>query len=147
MTDPPQRLLFLCTGNSCRSQMAEGMLREWGGDRFEACSAGSNPAGSVHPLAVQAMKEIGIDISAQTSKSIVDFLPPPPNCEPPDIIISVCDTAAKNCPTFPGNVKRVSWPFDDPADATGSDDDKMSSFRKVRDEIRTAIETRLIERR
>ena len=137
------RILFLCTGNSCRSQMAEGLLRDLAGDRFEALSAGSNPAGYVHAGAVQAMNELGIDISDLRSKSIDEFLPPVG--EPPDTIISVCSNAEHDCPTFPGNVERLHWPFDDPAHATGSDEEKLACFRRVRDEIRTALTRRLIE--
>ena len=138
----PQRVLFLCTGNSCRSQMAEGLLREHGGDRFVALSAGSKPAGYVHLMAVAAMAELGIDISRQQSKSINDFLPP--NGQPPHLIISVCSGAEKECPNFPGDVTRLHWPFDDPAYATGSDDEKAGEFRRVRDEIRAALGARLL---
>lgn len=133
-----RRVLFLCTGNSCRSQMAEGLLREIGQGRIESLSAGANPAGYVHPLAVRAMSEIGIDISSQTSKHINDFLPP--RGTPPDLIISVCSSAEKECPLFPGVVERWHWPFDDPYHAPGSDEEKMVEFRRVRDEIRSALE-------
>ena len=133
MSDTPQRVLFLCTGNSCRSQMAEGLLRHLGEGRFEALSAGANPAGYVHPLAVAAMQELGVDVSAQQSKHINDFLPP--EGKPPDLIISVCSSAEKECPVFPGPVERLHWPFDDPAHATGTDEEKLSEFRRVRDEI------------
>ena len=138
-----QRVLFLCTGNSCRSQMAEAWLRELGGNRFEALSAGAKPAGYVHPLSIVAMQEVGIDISSQTSKHIRDFLPSAGT--PPDLIISVCGNAEKECPNFPGRVQRWHWPFDDPAHATGSDDEKMLEFRRVRDEIRTRIESGLLQ--
>ena len=138
MSNRKKRVLFLCTGNSCRSQMAEGLLRELGGHRHEALSAGAAPAGYVHPQAVEVLREIGIDISRHASKSITDFLPP--NGVPPDLIVSVCDAAAENCPTFPGNVERLHWHFDDPAHATGSDEEKMTCFRRVRDEMRSAIE-------
>lgn len=136
------RVLFLCTGNSCRSQMAEGWLRALGGDRFVSLSAGAKPAGFVHPMAVGVMREVGIDISAQVSKSIADFLPP--DGTPPDVIVSVCDAAAKDCPTFPGAVERIAMPFDDPAHAQGSEEEKLACFRRVRDEIRAAIEQRFI---
>lgn len=122
--------------------MAEGLLRELGGDRFVALSAGAKPAGYVHPMAVDAMTELDIDISAQASKSINDFLPPAG--EPPDLIISVCGAAEKECPNFPGAVARKHWPFDDPAYATGTDDEKRSEFRRVRDEIRATLEERLL---
>lgn len=122
--------------------MAEGLLRELGGNRFVSLSAGAKPAGYVHPMAVEAMSQIGIDISAQQSKSINDFLPPAG--EPPDLIISVCGSAEKECPNFPGDVTRLHWPFDDPAYATGTDDEKRGEFRRVRDEIRTTLEERLL---
>ena len=134
-----QRILFLCTGNSCRSQMAEGFLRHLYGDRFESLSAGAKPAGYVHPRAVTAMAECGIDISSQVSKSIRDFLPP--QGTPPDVVIGVCSTADENCPVFPANVERWQWPFDDPFHATGSEEQQMTEFRRVRDEIRRRIES------
>lgn len=134
-----RRILFLCTGNSCRSQMAEGWLRHLYGDRFEALSAGANPAGYVNEKAIAAMAEVGIDISQQTSKHINEFVPP--QGELPDVIISVCSTADENCPTFPGNVERWPWPFDDPYYATGSEEDVMNEFRRVRDEIRQKLES------
>lgn len=133
MAKSPQRVLFLCTGNSCRSQMAEGLLRHLGGERYRPLSAGADPAGYVHPLAVTVMAELGIDISHQTSKHINEFLPP--EGEPPDLIVSVCSSAEKECPAFPGEVERLHWPFDDPAHATGDDDEKLAEFRRVRDEI------------
>lgn len=138
MNDGPTRLLFLCTGNSCRSQMAEGLLRRMAGDRYESLSAGAKPSGYVHPLAVEAMRELGIDISEQTSKSIDEFLPP--NGTPPDVIVSVCSAAEKECPIFPGDVERMHWPFDDPADAEGSDAEKLPVFRRVRDEISARLQ-------
>ena len=138
-----KRVLFLCTGNSCRSQMAEGLLRELAGDRFESLSAGANPAGYVHPMSVQVMQELGIDISSQSSKHINEFLPP--QGTPPDLIISVCSSAEKECPLFPGDVQRWHWPFDDPAHATGTDDQKLAEFRRVRDEIRSRLVHELIE--
>ncbi|MCL4114566.1 UNVERIFIED_CONTAM: hypothetical protein GTU68_061269 [Idotea baltica] len=122
--------------------MAEGFLRELAGDRFESLSAGAKPSGYVHPMAVTAMNDVGIDISAQVSKSINDFLPP--NGTPPDLIISVCSAAEKECPIFPGAMERLHWPFFDPADATGTDEEKMAVFVRVRDEIRTRLETELI---
>lgn len=138
MNTKMKRVLFLCTGNSCRSHMAEGYLRAAFGDRCESLSAGADPSGYVHPLAIAAMEEIGIDVSGHSSKSINDFLPP--QGTPPDLIISVCSSAEKECPVFPGNVERLHWPFDDPAHATGTDDEKMTVFRRVRDEIKTAID-------
>jgi len=142
MIEASRRVLFLCTGNSCRSQMAEGLLRELSGPGIESLSAGAHPTGSVHPLAVDSMHELGIDISGQLSKSIHDFLPPAGT--PPDVVISVCENAADECPVFPGpGVERLHWPLDDPAAAT--DDEKRTVFRRVRDEIRVAIEEYLSE--
>ncbi|MGZ0165951.1 MAG: arsenate reductase ArsC [Planctomycetales bacterium] len=140
--DHKKRVLFLCTGNSCRSQMAEGLLRELAGDRFEALSAGSKPAGYVHKGGIQAMSELGIDISDLRSKSINEFLPP--EGTPPDLIISVCSGAEHDCPIFPGTVERLHWPFDDPAHAEGTDEEKLACFRRVRDEIREAVTEKLI---
>jgi arsenate reductase len=134
-----KRVLFLCTGNSCRSQMAEGFLRYLAGDRFESLSAGAKPAGYVHPRAVQVMAEVGIDISGQQSKSIHDFVPPQGIA--PDVVIGVCSKANENCPVFPAAVERWHWPFDDPYHASGSDEEQMAEFRRVRDEIRQRIET------
>ena len=119
--------------------MAEGYLRELRGDLYESLSAGAKPAGYVNQKAVEAMQEVGIDISSQQSKSINEFLPPEGN--PPDIIVSVCDTADQNCPVFPGNVQRISMPFDDPYYAEGTEEEIMNEFRRVRDEIRAAIES------
>jgi putative ABC transport system ATP-binding protein len=132
------RVLFLCTGNSSRSQMAEGLLRTSFGDRFEALSAGSRPAGFVHPLAIAAMREIGTDVSTQRSKSIREFLPP--EGTPPDFLVILCDSAAKECPAFPADVRRLDWPVDDPGHVTGTDDERLAAFRRTREELRTAIE-------
>jgi arsenate reductase len=123
-----QRVLILCTGNSARSQMAEGWLRAHAGDRFEVFSAGSQPAGYVHPGAVAAMREIGIDISGQTCKSMLQFIG-----QPFDDVITVCDTAAENCPVFPGPARRYHRDFADPAQAPESEQPVV--FRRVRDEI------------
>ena len=144
MCSGKKHVLFLCTGNSCRSQMAEGLLRHLAGESFTCFSAGSKPSGFVHPMAVEAMRELGIDISSQTSKSIQTFLPP--DGQPPELIVSVCDSAAEQCPTFPGSVIRLHWPFDDPANAEGSDEEKMTVFRRVRDEILAAIEWYFLEK-
>ncbi len=133
-----KRVLFLCTGNSCRSQMGEGLLRTFYGDRFEALSAGADPAGYVNDKAVTAMTEIGIDISSNRSKHIDEFLPP--QGEVPDIIIGVCSTAEDNCPVFPASVERWQWPFDDPHYAEGDEEFKMNEFRRVRDEIRARLD-------
>ncbi|MCS7008387.1 MAG: arsenate reductase ArsC [Chthoniobacterales bacterium] len=123
-------VLILCTGNSCRSQMAEGILRHTANDCIEVASAGSNPAGFVHPKAIAVMKEIGIDISTHTSKSFKEFLN-----KPVHTVITVCGHADQACPTFPGQVNRYHWPFDDPGNAIGSEEFVLSEFRRVRNEI------------
>lgn len=128
-----KRVLFLCTGNSARSQMAEGLLRHIAGDSYEVFSAGTHPVG-VNPFAIQVMKEIGIDISHHRSKSLSEFLN-----EPFDFIITVCDRANETCPAFPGDVTRIHWGFDDPAAAQGSDEERLSVFRRVRHEIATRL--------
>lgn len=138
MDSDKKRVLFLCTGNSCRSQMAEGFLRELFGDRFESLSAGANPAGYVNAMAISAMQEVGIDIGTQRSKHINEFLPPAG--ELPDIIISVCSTADENCPLFPANVERWQWPFDDPHYAEGTEEERMAEFRRVRDAIKQRLQ-------
>ncbi|MEO0156184.1 MAG: arsenate reductase ArsC [candidate division WOR-3 bacterium] len=127
------KVLFLCYHNSARSQMAEGLLRELGGDKFDVYSAGIEPT-KVHPLAIKVMQEIGIDISNQKSKSAVDFL-----SEHFGYIITVCDDAKEKCPVFPGIAMRLHWPFEDPALASGSEEKKLLVFRKVRDQIREKI--------
>ncbi len=128
-------ILILCTGNSCRSHLAEGILRAVAKDRFRVASAGSKPAGYVHPLAVKALAEIGIDISAHTSKHMNEFLD-----QPVETVITVCGNADQACPVFPGQLNRHHWPFDDPAHANGTDDEKLAVFRRVRDEIRRVFE-------
>jgi arsenate reductase (thioredoxin) len=134
MTELPL-ILVLCTGNSCRSHLAEGILRAASGGRFRVASAGSKPAGYVHPLGIEAMKEIGIDISNHRSKHLDEFL-----SERVETVITVCGNADQACPIFPGQVNRHHWGFDDPAHAEGSDDEKMIVFRRVRDEIRRVFE-------
>jgi len=141
MSTQNRRILFLCTGNCIRSQMAEGWLRHLAGDYCESLSAGAAPAGFVHKLAILVMQELGIDISKQKSKSIREFLPP--QGSPPDLIISVCDSASENCPVFPGEVDRLHWPFDDPYYSECEGEDLINEFRRVRNEIRAAIETGL----
>lgn len=128
-------ILILCTGNSCRSHLAEGILRAAAKDQFLVASAGSNPAGYVHPLAIKAMAEIGIDLSAHTSKHMNGFLN-----QPVETVITVCGNADQACPVFPGQVNRHHWPFDDPAHAAGTDEEKLVVFRRVRDEIRRVFE-------
>lgn len=129
-----KRVLILCTGNSCRSQMAEELWNMLGNGEWEAHSAGSKPAGYVHPLAIRAMAELDVDLSAHRSKSLDEFVD-----QPFDLVVTVCDNARESCPVFPGAAQTLHWPFDDPADATGSDDEKMTTFRRVRDEIREKI--------
>ena len=124
-------VLILCTGNSSRSHMAEGVLREVAGDLLDVQSAGSDPAGFVHPLAIRALAEIGIDISAHASKHLNEFL----NREV-ETVITVCDDADRACPVFPGQVNRHHWPFPDPAKATGSKAEIWKTFEQVRDDIR-----------
>lgn len=124
-------VLILCTGNSCRSHMAEGILRETAGDLLDVQSAGSNPAGYVHPLAIKAMAEIGIDISSHASKHMNDFLE-----RDVHTVITVCGNADQACPMYPGQVARHHWGFDDPAHAPGDEAAQMVVFRRVRDEIR-----------
>lgn len=124
------RVLILCTGNSCRSHMAEGILRDAAGDLLDVHSAGSRPVGYVHPKAVAAMAEIGIDISAHTSKHMDEFLD-----RGIETVITVCNNADQACPAFPGQVNRHHWAFDDPAHAAGSEEKVMQEFRRVRDEI------------
>ena len=129
------RVLFLCTGNSVRSQMAEGLLRAMAGERFVVLSAGTNPAG-VNPLAIEAMREIGIDISHHRSKNVNEFLG-----QPVEYVITVCDRAKEACPVFPGTYKFLSWSLDDPAAVTGTKETKLQAFRHIRDEISRNIET------
>lgn len=124
-------ILVLCTGNSCRSHLAEGLLREAAGDLFEIASAGSKPAGYVHPLAIRAMAEVGLDISKHHSKHMGEFLD-----RPVETVITVCGNADQACPIFPGQVNRHHWPFDDPAHATGTEEEQLAVFRRVRNEIR-----------
>jgi arsenate reductase len=128
-------VLVLCTGNSCRSHIAEGILRNSARDKFRVASAGSKPAGYVHPLAIQVMNEIGIDISAHHSKHMNDFLQ-----QKVETVITVCGNADQACPMFPGQVNRYHWGFDDPAHATGTGEEKLVVFRRVRDEIKMVFE-------
>jgi len=124
-----QKVLFLCTGNSCRSQMAEGLLRNLAGARFDVASAGTRPAG-LNPTAVEAMQEIGIDISGHRSKDVSEF-----DGQRFDTVITVCDRVRQACPVFPGANKMFHWSLDDPAEAQGSHEERMAVFRRVRDEI------------
>lgn len=124
-------VLILCTGNSCRSHMAEGILRAAAGDLVDVFSAGSKPAGYVHPKAIAVLAEIGIDISAHTSKHMNEFL-----TRPITTVITVCGRADQLCPVYPGQAHRHHWGFDDPAHATGTEEEILAEFRRVRDEIR-----------
>jgi arsenate reductase len=128
-------ILILCTGNSCRSHLAEGILQKALGDEYEVRSAGSRPAGFVHPLAVRVMKEIGLDISGHRSKHLEEFLE-----QQVETVIAVCANADQACPIFPGRVNRYHWDFDDPAQATGTEEEKLTVFRRIRDEIRKVFE-------
>ena len=134
MPDPSKtRVLILCTGNSARSQMAEGLLRHMGGDRFEVFSAGTKP-GLVRPEAIAVLAELGIDISQHRSKSVDEFLG-----QPLDLVITVCDNAKESCPVFPAQVRRLHWPFPDPAHIEGTEDERRAAFRAVRDQIEARI--------
>jgi arsenate reductase len=128
-----QRVLFLCTHNSARSQMAEGLLRHMAGDRFEVASAGTERT-RVHPLAIAAMRELGIDLAGHASKTLDAF-----TGERFDHVITVCDRANESCPIFPGATERLHWGFDDPSAATGSDAERLAAFRTVRDAIRERL--------
>jgi arsenate reductase (thioredoxin) len=129
-------VLFLCTGNSCRSQMPEGFLRQFGGDRFTACSAGTEPAERLHPLAIEVMEKKDIDIGQSKPKNVSEFL----GRLPVRHLIIVCDGANEKCPRiFPGMMNRMFWPFDDPAVFHGPPEATLEKFRAVRDEIETRI--------
>jgi len=130
-----QRVLILCTGNSCRSQMAEALWESLGEGLWQAESAGSKPSGYVHSLAIRAMRELGIDISANQSKSLDQF-----RQQPFDLVVTVCDNAQEACPVFPAARQTLHWPFVDPADATGADEEKLIVFQRVRDEIKHKIQ-------
>jgi arsenate reductase len=129
-----KRVLFLCTANSARSQMAEGLMKLLGSGKWEAQSAGTFSS-FVHPLAIQVMKEISIDISQQTSKSMDQFVN-----ETFDYVITLCDEAAISCPAFPGEGKRLHWPLEDPAAAVGSMEERLAVFRRIRGEIKRRID-------
>jgi arsenate reductase len=135
MTTEKPTVLILCTGNSCRSHIAEGILRQAAGASLDVQSAGSKPAGYVHPLAIKAMAEIGIDISQHRSKPLTEFLD-----QKVETVITVCGNADQACPIFPGQVNRHHWPFYDPAHAEGTDEEKLQVFRQVRDEMRRVFE-------
>ena len=124
-----QRVLILCTGNSARSQMAEGLLRARAGDRFEVESAGTKPS-LVRPEAIAAMRELGVDLTSHRSKSVDEF-----RGQHFDYVITVCDNAKESCPVFPGSVTRIHWSFEDPAAATGDEAARVAEFRRIRDQI------------
>ncbi len=133
------RVLFLYTHNSARSQMAEGLLRELGGDRFEASSASTEQT-HVRPLAIQAMAELGIDISHHKSKTLDPFVN-----ERFDLVITVCDDANEACPVFPNAAQRWHWSIDDPSKSTGSNEQCLEAFRQARDELKTRIESEILD--
>ena len=139
MADTPgrSRVLFLCTHNSARSQMAEGLLGHLAGDRFEPFSAGTE-ATRVRPEAIEAMREIGVDISGQRSETLDQYLD-----EPFDYVVTVCDDANESCPVFPGAKRRLHWSFADPSGAEGAE--RLPAFREARDGIRARIETELLD--
>ena len=136
-----RRVLFLCTHNSARSQMAEGLLMHLAGDRFEVHSAGTE-ATHIRPLAMQAMDEVGVDISGQESKTLDRYLD-----ESFDYVVTVCDEANEACPFFPGAKERLHWSFEDPSQAVGSEDERLAVFRRVRDAIREHIEQELVNKK
>ncbi len=129
-----KRILILCTGNSCRSQMAEGLVNHLLADQWEARSAGTQPALQVHPLAVEAMAEIGIDISGGKPEGLVNYLQ-----QPWDLVFTVCDSAKERCPVFERAVEQLHISVDDPAYATGTEEERRAAFRRVRDEIRERL--------
>ena len=134
------RVLILCTGNSARSQMAEGLLRHDGGPEYEVFSAGTHPS-HVRPEAIQVMREAGIDISGHRSKSVDEFLG-----KSFDYVVTVCDNARDNCPIFPGATKRIHWNLEDPASVQGTEEERLAAFRLVRDQLRERVKSFVHER-
>lgn len=130
-----KKVLFICTGNACRSQIAHGLLQDMAGNRFEVFSAGSHPS-RVHPMSIVVMEEVGVDISHHTSDYVDDYLD-----EGIDIAITVCDNANQACPMFPGEVERIHWSIDDPFKGWNFDTSQMDSFRETRREINERLET------
>ena len=130
-----RKILILCTGNSCRSHMAEAILRRAAGDLFEVYSAGSNPKGHVHPLAIQVIEELGINTSGHTSDHVNAYLD-----KGIHTVITVCGNADQACPTFPGHIKRYHWGFEDPPHAQREDESELAAFRRIRDEIKLVFE-------
>ncbi len=141
-TEKKPTVLILCTGNSCRSHIAEGILRAAAGEILDVQSAGAKPAGFVHPFAIKGMAEMGIDTTRPRSKHLNEFLN-----QPVETVITVCGKADQVCPMFPGQVNRHHWGFDDPAHAAGSEEDRLAVFRRVRDEMRRAFEAYAAGRR
>ncbi len=135
-----KRVLVLCTGNSARSQMGEGLFRAEGGERFEVFSAGTKP-GYVRPEAIAVMKELGIDISNHRSKSVDEF-----DGQAFDYVVTVCDNARDNCPVFPAGTERIHWSFEDPAAVEGSETERLSAFRRIRDQIHARVKAFLQDR-
>lgn len=134
-SDANPLILILCTGNSCRSHIAEGFLRAAAGELVKVQSAGSKPTGFVHPLAIKVMAEVGVDISGHRSKHLQEFLE-----QPVHTVITVCGNLDQACPIFPGQANRHHWPFDDPATATGNEEEILTCFRRVRDEMRRVFD-------
>lgn len=130
-----ERILVLCTGNSCRSQIVEAWVNHLYGERIEAYSAGHQPSGVVHPMTIRVMEEVGIDMSGARSKHMDEFL-----TQHFDKVITVCDPAKQACPVFPGKAERIHQTFDDPSELVGSEDEKLAAFRRTRDEIRQWVE-------
>ena len=128
-----EKIIFICTGNACRSQIAEGIMRQLAGDKFDVFSAGSHPS-LVHPMSIKVMKEIGINITSHTSDPISNFLSKNIN-----IVVTVCDNADKVCPVFPGKVERIHWSIKDPFKGWGSDPDDLVNFRKTREDLTARI--------
>ena len=135
-----KKVIFICTGNACRSQMAEGLLRHMAGDKFEVYSAGSHPS-RLHPASVAVMAEWGIDIARHTAEPIDDYLD-----TGIDIAITVCDNAQQSCPTFPGNVEQIHWGLNDPYHGWGADPEDLPPYRETRDELKKRIEGFLLEK-
>ena len=135
--DKKRKIIFICTGNACRSQIAEGLLRNLASDKFSVFSAGSHP-NQVHPMSVAVMEEVGIDISHHTSDPITDYID-----HGIDVVITVCDNAKQVCPVFPGNVERIHWSIEDPFNGWDFDPLDLDNFRKVREDINSRIKNLL----
>jgi len=134
------RILVLCTGNSARSQMGEGLFREEGGDGYDVSSAGTRPS-QVRPEAIAVMREIGIDISGNRSKSVDEFAG-----QAFDFVVTVCDNARDNCPVFPGATERIHWSLEDPAAVQGTEEERLTAFRRIRDQLRERVKIFVRER-